>query len=51
MSNIWLVSDTHFGHANILKFIGYDGKPLRVFNNAAHMDEYIISQWNSVVKS
>lgn len=50
MAQTWIVSDTHFGHSNILKFIGYDGKPLRVFDNAKQMDEYIIEKWNLVVK-
>lgn len=41
---IWLVSDTHFGHENI---IGYCGRP---FANAAEMDEAMVERWNAVVK-
>lgn len=41
---IWLVSDTHFGHENI---IGYCGRP---FAHAAEMDEAMVERWNGVVK-
>lgn len=41
---IWLISDTHFGHENI---IGYCGRP---FACAAEMDEAIVKRWNEVVK-
>lgn len=41
---LWFISDTHFGHENI---IGYCGRP---FTNAAEMDEKIVECWNSVVK-
>lgn len=50
MPNIFLISDTHFGHANILNFKRYDGTPLRVFDNVAHMDSAMIDNWNKVVK-
>ncbi len=50
MNDTWLISDTHFHHSNILKFVGYDGKPMRVFDNVSHMDEYMVAAWNSVVK-
>jgi calcineurin-like phosphoesterase family protein len=50
MNDVWLISDTHFHHANILKFTGYDGKPMRVFDDVHHMDEHMVSRWNSVVK-
>lgn len=44
MRNIWVISDTHFGHENI---IGYCGRP---FQDARHMDEMLIQNWNSLVK-
>lgn len=50
MSDIWFISDTHFGHANILGFKNYDGTPLRTFNRVDEMDEHMIERWNSVVK-
>lgn len=44
----FVISDTHFSHANILKFT--DGKkPLRPFNSMEEMNEYMISKWNEVV--
>ena len=50
MSNIFLVSDTHFGHSNILNFKNADGSNLRTFDSVEHMDEHMIAQWNKVVK-
>jgi calcineurin-like phosphoesterase family protein len=49
MTNTFFASDHHFGHANILKFENYDGKPLRVFSSVEEMDEHMIAQHNSVV--
>lgn len=47
----WFISDTHFGHANALKFTRYDGTPLRPgFSCVEEMDEHMIKCWNSVVK-
>lgn len=46
----WFISDTHFFHANILKFTGDDGKPIRPFQTVEEMHEYMIEKWNSVVK-
>lgn len=43
MTNRFLISDTHFGHENILK---YESRP---FANAAEMDAAIIANWNSKV--
>lgn len=52
MSNIYVISDTHFGHSNILKFKDDEGNHFRgdVFKDVSDMDEYMIRQWNSVVK-
>lgn len=49
-SDIWVISDTHFGHKNILNFTNEDGSPLRDFSSVEEMDEYMIDKWNSVVK-
>lgn len=49
MANIFLASDHHFGHANILTFKKDNGDPLRVFDHVDHMNEYIIERHNSVV--
>lgn len=46
----WFISDTHFFHANILKFVDDAGKRIRPFNSLEEMHEYMIEKWNSVVK-
>lgn len=50
MSNIFLISDTHFGHSNILTFTDNDGKRLREFDTVEEMDELMVERWNSVVR-
>jgi len=50
--DIWVISDTHFNHANILNFSDYrTGKQCRPdFADVTHMNEHMIERWNSVVK-
>lgn len=50
--NLFVISDLHLGHANILNFIIDDaGTKLRPeFKNVDYMDETIIQRWNEVVK-
>jgi calcineurin-like phosphoesterase family protein len=50
MTNIWLISDLHLGHANICKFLRQDGTKVRPWDDPNEMDEAIIANWNSVVK-
>lgn len=44
MPNIWVISDTHFGHENIIEFCD------RPFHNTHEMNQCILENWNSVVK-
>lgn len=53
MANIFLTSDTHFGHGSMLKFRvvlnGVDS-PMRPFQTVEEMDETLVERWNKVVK-
>jgi calcineurin-like phosphoesterase family protein len=49
MSNLFLISDTHFGHAKMCDFLRDDGTKVRPFKSAEEQDEYMIEKWNSVV--
>lgn len=49
MRNIFIVSDTHFGHANMLKFVDEHGKHFRIFDDVEEMNEVMVQNWNSVV--
>ena len=48
--NIFFISDTHFGHANMLTFMNYDGTRMRPFNSVEEVDELMIENWNKMVK-
>jgi calcineurin-like phosphoesterase family protein len=45
----WLYSDPHFYHANICKFMNFDGSPLRPWDDAEQMTEDMISWYNEMV--
>jgi calcineurin-like phosphoesterase family protein len=51
MRNIFIISDTHFGHKNILKFTdSTSGLHIRPqFSSIEEMDDHIVDRWNSVV--
>ena len=49
--NIFFISDTHFGHDNMYKFLDYSGERVRpIAENAEEGDEIMTERWNSVVK-
>lgn len=47
--NRFVISDTHFGHANILNFLSSDGTKVRDFSTVEEMDETMIENWNKTV--
>lgn len=52
MSDTYLISDTHFSHANILNFKDQNGRYFRgdFFNDVNEMNEKMIENWNKVVR-
>jgi len=50
MPNTFLVSDTHFGHTGVCKFLRADGTKLRPWDTAEEMDEYMVAAWNETVR-
>ena len=43
-NDIWVISDTHFGHGNIIKYCD------RPFNDVFEMNEKILDNWNESIK-
>lgn len=43
MSKIYLIADTHFGHANIIRYCN------RPFENTYYMKTTIVERWNAIV--
>ena len=50
MHKIFVISDTHFGHSNIITFMTNDGKKVRDFKSVEEMDELMVENWNKVVR-
>lgn len=51
MPGVFLVSDTHFGHTGVCKFMRSDGvTKLRPFTDPDEMDEEMVKRWNERVK-
>lgn len=50
MPAVFLVSDTHFGHAGVCKFLRNDGTKLRPWDDPAEMDEEMVKRWNETVR-
>ena len=46
----FLVSDTHFGHAGVCRFLREDGTKLRPWDNTEEMDEEMVKRWNETVR-
>lgn len=47
----FLCADSHFGHANMMKFKRQDGSPLRVFDSVEEMDQTMIDRINEKVSA
>ena len=51
MPSVFLVSDTHFGHAGVCRFTGKDGvTKLRPWDTPEEMDEEMVKRWNERVR-
>jgi len=51
MPSVFLVSDTHFGHFGVCKFMRNDGvTKLRPWNSPEEMDEEMVKRWNETVR-
>jgi calcineurin-like phosphoesterase family protein len=50
MPAVFLVSDTHFGHAGVCRFLRKDGTKLRPWENPEEMDEHMVKAWNETVR-
>lgn len=51
MPAVFLVSDTHFGHAGVCRFTRTDGvTKLRPWTDPAEMDEAMVKAWNERVR-
>lgn len=49
MTRVFVSSDHHYSHRNILNFKKTDGSPLRVFDDVDHMNMTMVNRHNEVV--
>jgi calcineurin-like phosphoesterase family protein len=49
MVKIYVISDTHFGHENSIKWLDSNGNKLRPFNTIDELNNTIITNWNNTV--
>ena len=49
MVKIYVISDTHFGHENSLKWTDNEGNKLRPFNTVEELNNTMITNWNNIV--
>jgi calcineurin-like phosphoesterase family protein len=51
MPSVFLVSDTHFGHAGVCRFTCDDGvTKIRPWTDPEEMDEEMVKRWNETVR-
>lgn len=51
MPSVFLVSDTHFGHAGVCRFTdSVTGEKIRPWTDPAEMDEEMVKRWNETVR-
>lgn len=51
MPSVFLVSDTHFGHAGVCRFTESDGvTKIRPWTDPDEMDEEMVKRWNETVR-
>lgn len=50
MAATFIVSDTHFGHAGVCRFLRDDGTKLRPWDSPEEMDEELVKRWNETVR-
>lgn len=48
--NIFLASDLHLSHGNIITFLDDEGNRIRPFNSIQEHDEILTQDWNKVVR-
>jgi calcineurin-like phosphoesterase family protein len=50
MPNVFLTSDTHFGHTGVCHFTNKDGSKMRPWTDPDEMDEEMVRRWNDTVR-